>query len=106
MGATALAYTEKRELPRDEVDYRTRAIGADAQPLSLQVVNMSAQGLMARIVGDRPVGERLRITLPIVGMVWAEVRWSLGGRIGCELDRPIGMAEYYELLAALLKGVR
>jgi len=34
------------------------------------------------------------------------VRWSLGGRIGCELDRPIGMAEYYELLAALLKNVR
>ena len=33
MGATAQAYTEKRELPRDEVDYRTRAYGGDAQPL-------------------------------------------------------------------------
>ncbi|MBS0479696.1 MAG: PilZ domain-containing protein [Proteobacteria bacterium] len=106
MAAAALAFTEKRELPRDEVDYRARAVGADAQPLSLQVVNMSAQGLMARIVGERPVGERLRITLPVVGVIGAEVRWSLGGRIGCELDRPIGMAEYYELLAALLKGVR
>ena len=106
MGATALAYTEKREVPRDEVDYRARAYGGDAQPLSLQVVNLSAQGLMARIVGDRPVGERLRITLPVVGVVAAEVRWSLGGRIGCELDRPIGMAEYYELLAALLRGLR
>ena len=106
MGATALAYAEKREVPRDEVDYRARAFGGDAQPLSLQVVNMSAQGLMARIVGDRPIGERLRITLPVVGVVAAEVRWSLGGRIGCELDRPIGMAEYYELLAALLRGPR
>ncbi|QDZ07657.1 PilZ domain-containing protein [Sphingomonas panacisoli] len=106
MGATALAYTEKREVPRDEVDYRARAYGADAQPLSLQVVNMSAQGLMARITGDRPVGERMRITLPIVGVIGMEVRWSLGGRIGCELDRPIGMADYYELLAALLKGIR
>jgi hypothetical protein len=106
MGATALAFTEKREIPRDEVDYRARAYGADAQPVGLQVVNMSAQGLMARVVGDRPVGERLKITLPVVGVVTAEVRWSLGGRIGCELDRPIGMAEYYELLAALLKGMR
>ncbi len=111
MGATALAstelaFTEKRELPRDEVDYRARAYGADAQPLSLQVVNLSAQGLMARVTGDRPVGERMRITLPVVGVIAAEVRWSLGGRIGCELDRPIGMAEYYELLAALLRGPR
>lgn len=106
MGATAQAYTEKRELPRDEVDYRTRAYGGDAQPLSLQVVNMSAQGLMARITGDRPVGEHMRITLPVVGVIGMEVRWSLGGRIGCELDRPIGIADYYELLAALLKGVR
>ncbi|MDB5681873.1 MAG: hypothetical protein JWO16_1678, partial [Sphingomonas bacterium] len=24
MGATALAFTEKREIPRDEVDYRAR----------------------------------------------------------------------------------
>jgi hypothetical protein len=42
----------------------------------------------------------------VVGVIVAEVRWSLGGRIGCELDRPIGMAEYYELLSALLKNVR
>lgn len=106
MGAIALAFSEKRDIPRDEVDYRARAYGGDAQPLGLQVVNISAQGLMARVVGDRPIGERLKITLPVVGVVMAEVRWSLGGRIGCELDRPIGMAEYYEVLAALLKGVR
>jgi hypothetical protein len=104
MAAAALAYTEKRDLARDEVDYRARAFGGDAQRVGLQVVNMSAQGLMARVVGDRPVGERLHITLPVVGVVTAQVRWSLGGRIGCELDRPIGMADYYELLAALLKG--
>ena len=104
MGATALAFTEKRELPRDEVDYRARAYGGDAQPVGLAGRQHVAQGLMARVVGDRPIGERLHITLPVVGVVIAEVRWSLGGRIGCELDRPIGMAEYYELLAALLKG--
>lgn len=106
MAAAALAFTEKRDAPRDEVDYRARAYGGDAQPLGLQVVNMSAQGLMARVVGERPVGERLKINLPVVGVITAEVRWSLGGRIGCELDRPINMADYYELLAALLKGSR
>jgi hypothetical protein len=105
MGA-ALAYSDQRDAPRDEVHYRARAFGGDARPISVLVVNMSALGLMARVDGDRPIGERLHITLPVVGVIVAEVRWSLGGRIGCELDRPIGMAEYYELLTALLKNTR
>ena len=105
MGA-ALAYSDQRDTPRDEVHYRARAFGGDARPVSVLVVNMSALGLMARVDSDRPIGERLHITLPVVGVIVAEVRWSLGGRIGCELDQPIGMADYYELLAALLKTVR
>jgi hypothetical protein len=103
MGA-ALAYDDRRELPRDEVDYRARAVGADGRPVSLQVVNLSAQGLMARTPRDHAVGERLTVTLPVVGSVTAEVRWSLGGRIGCELARAINLADYYELLAAMVKG--
>jgi len=105
MGA-ALAYSDRRDVPRDEVHYRVRAFGTDARPVSILVVNMSAQGLMARVDDDRPIGERLHITLPVVGVVVAEVRWSLGGRIGCELDQPISIADYYDLLAALLKNVR
>ena len=104
MAATAMAFVEKRETPRDEVHYRVRAFGGDAQPVSILIVNLSAQGLMARVDADRPVGERLRITLPVVGVIVAEVRWSLGGRIGCELDQQIAVAEYFEVLAALLKG--
>ncbi len=106
MASAALASNERRDLPRDEVHYRVRAYGTDARPVSILVVNMSAQGMMARVDADRPIGERLHITLPVVGTIVAEVRWSLGGRIGCELDSPIGMADYYELLAALLKNVR
>ncbi len=104
MAATAIAFVERRETPRDEVHYRVRAFGVDAQPVSILIVNLSAQGLMARVDADRPVGERLRITLPVVGVIVAEVRWSLGGRIGCELDQQIPVAEYFEVLAALLKG--
>jgi hypothetical protein len=104
MAATALAYADKRDAPRDEVHYRARAFDGNARPLSLLVVNLSAQGLMARVDSDRPVGERLRITLPVIGVVAAEVRWSLGGRIGCELDQQIGVADYFDVLAAIVKG--
>lgn len=103
MGA-ALATNERRELPRDEVDYRAKAIGPTRHPVTIQIVNLSAQGLMARTPIDYQVGDRLTIALPVVTSVIAEVRWSLGGRIGCELTRPINLADYYDLLAALVKG--
>lgn len=101
--AGALRGTDNRAVARDEVHYRARAFGPDARSVSLLIVNLSAMGLMAR--GDVPyaVGERLRVTLPVVGVVVAEIRWSLGGRIGCELDQPIDLADYYDTLAVMLR---
>ncbi|CAN5257092.1 hypothetical protein BH10PSE14_BH10PSE14_10480 [soil metagenome] len=104
MGLAQAAITESRVIPRDEVHYRARATGPDMRPVTLLVVNMSALGLMARCEVEFSAGDRLRVSLPVVGTVVAEVRWWLGGRMGCELDRPIALANYYELLAALLKA--
>ncbi|MDY7522484.1 PilZ domain-containing protein [Sphingomonas sp. AAP5] len=102
--ALDLATAESRTLVRDEVHYRARAFGPDARQLSLLIVNLSAAGLMARCDLSYGVGDRLRVTLPVVGVVVAEIRWALGGRIGCELDVAIALPEYYELLAVLLKA--
>ena len=104
--ATALAYGSKdnRASARDEVHYRARAFGPDAQPLSLLIVNLSALGLMARTDAGYAVGERLHVMLPVIGVVIAEIRWSLGGRIGCELEQAIGMADYYDVLAVMLRA--
>jgi hypothetical protein len=44
------------------------------------------------------------VNLPKVGTMVAEVRWSLGGRIGCQFERAIDLASYYELLAVLMKA--
>lgn len=102
--ALGILPVDNRALVRDEVHYRARAFGPDARQCSLLIVNLSAAGLMARTEASYAVGERLHITLPVVGVVIAEIRWSLGGRIGCELDTPIPLAEYYELLATLLRA--
>lgn len=100
----SLAFRDDRTVGRDEVHYRAKAFGPDARPLSLVIVNMSAQGLMARCETHYEPGERITISLPVVGAIVAHIRWSLGGRIGCELDRTIDLADYYELLAAMLKA--
>ncbi len=98
-----LALSEVRREDRDEVHYRARAVHADGRPLQLLVVNLSPHGFMARCEASIADADMLRVTLPGVGQIGAHVRWALGGRIGCQFDRPMALAHYYELLAILLR---
>lgn len=95
---------DERSEPREEVHHRTRATRADGASVEFLVVNISARGLMARSPATFQVGDRLRVRLPAVGQVSAEVRWSLGGRVGCQLDELIPLAEYFQLLAAIARS--
>lgn len=104
MATGAAAWADERSEPRDEVHYRARASGPDHRPLNLLIVNISARGLMARLDAGYAVGEVIRVHLPVVGAVSAEIRWCLGGRIGCQLDRTIPLSDYYAVLAAMVRG--
>ena len=99
-----LALADNRQEMRDDVHYRARAFGPNAHQLTFLVVNISPHGLMARCDTPFETGDRLRIVLPVAGPVVAEVRWWLGGRLGCQFDPAIDLATYYELIAVLLKG--
>ncbi len=99
------AILDARGAPRDEVMHRTRAIDVDGTAFKLVLVNMSASGMMARCDGEPKAGDRLRIHLPILGEVDTVVRWALGGRIGCEFDRIIPLAEYYGMLSIMIRNI-
>lgn len=103
LGALASGKDARGEI-RDEVMHRTRAVTADGKAVKLVIVNISASGLMARCDAEPIVGDGLRVHLPIVGDVDAVVRWALGGRIGCELDETIPLAEYYGMLSTMLRA--
>jgi hypothetical protein len=106
LSADNLAYADVRREEREEVHYRGRAFGPDARQLNFLIVNISAHGLMARCDSELKTGDRIRVVLPIAGSVVAEVRWSLGGRIGCQFERAIDLASYYELIAVMVKAAR
>lgn len=101
MATMPVRWDEERAAPRDPVLHRTRAITADGQVLSLTVVNVSEGGLMARCDAAVAPADMLTVELPILGRAAAEVRWALGGRIGCRLERSIAAADYRALLAAM-----
>ncbi len=97
---------EQRDAEREDVFYRTRCTTADGSVEPAQVVNISASGFMARSEGDFAEGDRITIRLPVVGAVAAEVRWALGGRIGCRFEEMIGLAPYLSLLSELVAQTR
>jgi hypothetical protein len=92
-------FIDKRAHKRVPVFHRTRAAGSDGQPLSLIIVDLSSNGLMARCDHRLANGERLQVDLPGVGVRSAKVCWSLGGRIGCEFDAPINLEAYLAVTA-------
>ena len=103
MGLERHSINDKRLDERIPVCHRTRAVGSAGQPLSLVIVDLSANGLMARCDTEIAAGSRIQVMLPVIGMCFAEVRWSLGGRIGCELEQPIGLESYYEVATMLTR---
>lgn len=99
-----LAYSDPRREGREDVYYRARAFGPDAKQLGFTIVNISPHGLMARCDDPLEEGQRIRVVLPHAGTVVAEVRWSLGGRMGCQFERAIDLASYYELISTMVKA--
>lgn len=94
-------HSDQRVAAREEVFFRTRAFVAGSGAHPVQIVNISATGFMARTEAVLDVGTAVTVRLPVVGERKAEVRWALGGRIGCHFDRSIDFADYLQLLAAL-----
>ena len=95
------SWQEDRAAPRDETWRRVRTADAQGARLPVLVVNLSPYGAMARV--DEPIaaGDRLMLDLPVVGPRAAEVRWSLGGRIGCKFEKAIDSTDYPRVLAMM-----
>jgi hypothetical protein len=95
-----MAYEDRGE-PRDETLHRTRLSIAGGAPLLVTIVNVSPNGFMARTDEAVAVGDVVTVTLPVAGSFAAEVRWALGGRIGCRLAQEVPPALYQFVLAAM-----
>lgn len=102
--AQRLPDDDRRE-PRQPVLHRTRAARANGAELPVVIVNISYQGFMARSEAPHEAGDLLAIQMPVIGALEAEVRWSLGGRIGCRLLRPIDPADYVLMLQIMMRGM-
>jgi hypothetical protein len=98
------ASSDDRREPRQEVLHRTRLAQANGQERTVTIVNVSANGFMARAEGEWAAGDVLAVILPVIGLIKAEVRWALGGRLGCRLLRAIELDDYEQMLQQMLRS--
>jgi hypothetical protein len=65
--------------------------------LALSLRNVSRSGFMAETSEPVPAGSRIRLVIPLVGAVGADVRWSHDNRMGCRLSRDFSAGQLARL---------
>jgi hypothetical protein len=61
--------------------------------LALSLRNVSRSGFMAMTSEHIAAGSRVRLAIPLVGIVTADVRWSHDNRMGCRLTRDLSIGQ-------------
>lgn len=107
MGAGAqLSVTDMRSAARHPVDHQVIGEHRQLGDVQIRIVNISAQGFMAR--GDHGLGrgERIVIRLPIVGRIEAHVIWTRDERSGFQFERILRGDDFLKLIDTLQPNPR
>jgi hypothetical protein len=93
MGAQ-LAITDKRQKSRYSVSHTVKAEHRTFGDMRLVIANISRAGFMVEARNGVERGDRLEVTLPIVGRIESFCIWKMGQRAGFQFERPIRPAEF------------
>lgn len=69
---------------RRTVEIATHAVLSDGSTVDVRVTNISYDGCRIETGRTLPIGEGLRLALPKLGEIEAQVRWSLLGEAGIQ----------------------
>ncbi|BBD98005.1 PilZ domain-containing protein [Sphingobium amiense] len=91
---------DQRRARRELVDMVSH-VTARGRTHDVQIINISALGLMCRTDAALLKGERVTFWLPVLNDYAAEVRWVEEGRVGVEFVSPIAPRLYDTLLSLI-----
>jgi hypothetical protein len=101
-----LTVTDKRRAARHPVDYKVIAEHRQHGDVQLHVVNVSAQGFMAKLDIELERGDRLQLRLPEIGRIEAHMIWAHEGRCGFQFERIIRVDDFFKLVDTLQPNPR
>lgn len=94
---------ERRRFPRDPVSWPTTVNGSGGGA-DVRVLDISPIGFSAGCPRPFAEDERIRVTLPVIGQVDADIVWCMAGHFGACFTRPTPGDTYARLLQAMRGG--
>lgn len=92
--AAQVASTDRRRGEREEIALETLMVDREGRTFAARILNLSQHGLLAET--ETLLCERapLRVDLPTIGWLRADVVWALGPRVGVAFRSPIAPHVY------------
>jgi hypothetical protein len=97
------AYLEQRAATRHTVSFRSVLLECDVFGEHVDVINIARLGFLARTRLHRDTGEELRIHLPDLGTLRADVVWCANGMLGGRFHDAIDERSFTEFLERLAR---
>lgn len=101
-----LTVTDMRRAARHPADFKVIADHRQLGDVHLNIVNVSAQGFMAKGIAGLERGERLTMRLPVIGRIEAHLIWAHEDRAGFQFERIIRTDDFAKLVDALQPNPR
>jgi hypothetical protein len=92
---------EERGAPRFPVSFRSVLLECDIFGEHVDIINIARLGFLARTRLIRSSGETLRLHLPDLGTLPAEVVWCANGLLGARFSDPIDERSFDDFLEGL-----
>lgn len=84
---------DRRKAARHSIAFETLMCDREGNSFGAGIVNLSLGGLMARVDAELHERDPVRIDLPAIGWVRADLVWVLGDMIGARFREPIRQHE-------------
>ena len=87
--AAHVANVNRRRSAREDIHADTLMTDREGRLSGIKLLNLSEDGFMAVTDMDQCEREPIRVDMPLVGWVRADIVWVLGERIGAQFREPL-----------------
>ncbi|WP_216403165.1 PilZ domain-containing protein [Arcanobacterium phocae] len=97
--AKHVAQVNRRRTAREDIKADTLMADREGRVSGIRLLNLSEDGFMAITDTDQCEREPIRIDMPLVGWIRADIVWVLGERIGAQFREPLTPQQLREIVA-------
>lgn len=96
--ARHVAEVDRRRSARAEIVLDTLMADREGRVFGARILNLSEHGFMAQVEADLCERAPVRLDLPTIGWLRADIIWELGTHVGGAFRRPIDPQSYAALV--------